>query len=245
MLLTACDERLAAEAPERFRWAWSGVMVLSLLIGLLLVNVWGQAWALFRDYLALFTPTAATVGVFVLWPHRRGVAALAKALGGRDATVSASIAALLVVVLALGFLRLTPSSVYGETELPWWIAWARPDHSLYRVLLLMPLWGGWAMLIVGQFRRPDDGTEPAVAAFVRGCGPVAAAACMGAVLVATILYFRFLPWTQLSISGAAALAAIAGGLVLARLTGGLKRSTLLATNVLTQLAFLFGYIANH
>ncbi len=243
MLLTASDERLSAGPAERFRFAWFSLMVLSLLCGVLLVNVWGLTWMLFGDFGVVIVPGLATAAVFLLWPFRRTSAALTELLGGRDATSRSIVAALLVVALVLGFVRMDSSVVYSEPSLPGWIAWARPHHPLYRVLLLMPLWGGWSMLIVGQFSRPGERTEPAVRSFVKGCGPAAAAGCMGVVLAATILYFSFLPWTQLSISGAAIVAAIAGGLVLTRLAGGIRRTSLLATNVLTQLAFLFAYLA--
>ena len=242
MLLTACDERLAAERPERFRFAWVGIMVLSAGCGVLLVNVWGWAWMVFGDYGLIIVPALLTVAVMVLWVFRRCVSALAGILGGKDANVQAAAAAMLVVMLTLGFLKMR--SEYIKESLPFYLGWLRPGRDIYRVLFLMPIWGGWAMLIVGQFCRPNERTEPAVREMIRGCGPVCVAACMGVVLAATAFYFGFLRWAQLGISGAAIVTAVAGGIILCMFTGGVRRSSLLAVNLLTQLVLLMGYLAN-
>lgn len=244
MLFLARDVELAAADPNRFHRAWVGVMAFSLIWGFLLVNVWGLAWMLFRDFGVIIMPALMTAGVFVLWPYRRGVTALSRVGGGREPATRSLVASLVLVTLLMGFVRMNTDPVYGEPALPDWIAWIRPDHELYRVLLLMPLWGGWSMLIVGQFCRPCRRTEPAVAALYRGCGPAVAAGVMGAVLTATVLYFSFLPWWQLGISAGAIVVAVAGGWALCRATGGLRRRTLLATNVVTQLGLLLGYLAN-
>jgi len=97
------------------------------------------------------------------------------------------------------------------------------------------------MLIVPQFCRPNESTSPAVAAMTAGCGPVAAAATMGALLLLSILYFSYLPWWHLCVPGAAVLAAIGGGVAFCRIAGGLQRGALLAANALTQVVFLFAY----
>ena len=68
---------------------------------------------------------------------------------------------------------------------------------------------------------------------------------MGAVLAATLLYFHFLDWPwRLLIAGVTVFVAICGGVILCRRGGGLRRSALLAVNVLTQTAFILAYLAN-
>lgn len=244
LLLTACPERLAQEPPARFARAWISLLVFSLAAGLASVFAWSVAWALFRDYDLLIMPALATVAVMVLGPLRRAVAALAEVLGGRQALGQAAAACLLVLALVLCLIRIKSFPLYGEEPLPAALAWLRPDREFYRVLFLMPLWGAWASMVAGRFCRPNERTEPAVAAFAAGCGPVLCALCMGGVMAVSILYFRYLPWAQLSISGAAILAAVAGGLALCRLGGGLSRKAMLAENLLTQLVFLLAYLAN-
>lgn len=246
MLLTARDERLSRQPPQRFARAWVGVMILSLLWGVMNTLIWGWAWKVFRDYGLLIMPTLATLGFIVLWPGRRGVGALAEVLAGRDTALRSTIAVLVVLTLGFGFLALhLQTDWYGnEYSLPGSVSWLRPEAKLYRVLALMPLWGGWSMLIVCQFCKPTAASPGAVSAFARGCGAFAAAACLALPLGGSLFYFSFLPWTQLFISGAAVCAAIVGGLLICGLNGGLNRRNLLATNVLTQIVFVLAYLAN-
>jgi len=245
MLLTAADASLAGEPPRRFARTWIELMGLSLLWGILLVNLWGVAWGIFRDYEPLVMPAMATAGVFCLWPFRRGIAALAGFLSPRDATGRAVAAAAIVVIVALSFLGLKPDWHRWEfTKLPWWVAWLQPDAKLYRVLLLMPLWGAWAMVITVKFYKPGDRTEPQVSAFARGCGAAPAAGCMAGLLAASIAYFHHLGvGSQVTIFVVPVLAAIGGGVGLSRAAGGSCRRALLAANVLTQIAFILAYLA--
>jgi hypothetical protein len=245
MLLTAGDAPLSAEPPRRFHRAWMELMGISLLWGVILVNLWGVAWSVFRDYEPLVMPAMATSGLFCLWPFRRGIAALADFLAPQEATTRSVAASAIVLVVALSFLGLKPDWHRWEfTRLPWWIAWLQPDAKLYRVLLLMPLWGAWSMLITVKFCRPDERTEPQVSAFARGCGAPAAAGCMAVLLGASIAYFHHLGvGSQVAIFAVTVLAAIGGGAGLSRAAGGPCRQVLLAANVLTQIAFILAYLA--
>ena len=245
MLLAAGDERLAAEPPERFANALWGVMAVSLLWGAAMVAVWGAAWKIFPDYDLLIMPAMAATAALCLGPLRRAIAALAETVGGRDATARAVAAAAIVVVVALCFIRLKPDWQRLEySVLPWWIGWLQPAAKLFRVLLVMPLWGAWSMLIAVKFCKPTARTEPQVAAFARGCGAAAAAGCMAALLGISIAYFHHLGMgSQVSIPAATGLAAIAAGVGLCRLAGGPDRKSLLAANVTTQIVFLLAYLA--
>ena len=100
------------------------------------------------------------------------------------------------------------------------------------------------MLALPQFFRPDASKTPAVAALARGCGPMTIAILMGLLLGGSIGYFSYLPWTQLTISGAGILAAIGGGAILLRQRGRMDRDILLAVNLLTQLVVLIAFLAN-
>jgi hypothetical protein len=244
MLLTAARRRLAAENPRRFAQAWAGVMALSLAAGLVSVGLWQGAWALCGEPGNLpLMPAAAVTAAALLGPYRRAAAALVALLAGRERSGRPVVAAVVVAAWVLLLLGLKGWQPDWPTHLPAALQWLRP-RPLFRALLLAPVWGGWAMLIVPQFCRPDDRTEPAVAAFARGCGPFVAAVCMGAAAAATVLYFNYLPWRHLSISVVAVAAAIGGGALLVRAAGGLCRRALLAANVLTQMAFYAAYLAN-
>lgn len=242
LLLTAPDERLSLETPANEK-PWLGVTFLCLATGLLSNVVWGAAWKLFGDYGILLMPPAMTLAVLALWPLRRTLLSWAS-LAGPDALARGLLLCVTLLVLALAMIRLRSTPVYVENPLPAWAAWLRPQYEQSRVLLLMPLWGGWGMLIAGRFCRLTDRTEPAVAQLARTCGPMTAALCMGVLLAVTIVYFSYLPWTQLTISGSAILAAVFGSMLICWRRGGLRRDTLLAVNLLTQLAFLLACLAN-
>jgi hypothetical protein len=246
MLLTADDGAIASEPPGRFRLAWVELLVLSAAAGLGMVGVWGAAWHIFRDWAGtyLITPAAAVTVAMVVWPFRRSVAALAEAVAGRDATGRAVVAAAVVLLLGLCLVRLKPDWYAREDALPVWLDWLRPTTKIYRVLLLMPIWGAWSMLITCQFCRPNEATEPAVAAFARGCGPLAGAGTMAVPAAATFGYFHYIGWGGLNMPIACLSIAIAGGIVLCRRAGGLRRKPLLAANMLTQLTFVLAYLAN-
>jgi len=243
MFLTAGDERLSSEPPGRFVYAWAELMLVSLAWGLANVGLWAAAWKLFGEPLGRAMPAAVVAAVMLVWPFRRAAAAAVKIVAGADSTARAIVSGVLVVVLSIGLLSLRTDYYRPDAPLPPWIAWFRPWVKLYRVLILMPLWGGWAMVVIPQFRRLGAGADRVLAGFVGGCTPLAAAAVMGLLLGVTITYFNFLPWEQLTISAVTIITALAGGALLCRRAGGLSRKALLAANIITQLAFLLACLA--
>ena len=239
LLLTADDEALVAQPPGRFARAWLDLAVVSLLWGMLLGWLWSTSWTLFGDYTGVYLVQVAVVGsVMTVWLGRRPLVALCSYLS-RD--VGGRVAAIAGVTIALSMLLLCVRP-YDNREVhapqlgPW--AWLYP-LAVQRVLLLMPLWGAWAMIIQTQFCRPCERTEPAVAAFARGCGALTAAGLMALPLALSFLYLHYLGWWRPAVP---LTAAILGGLALCRLDGGLSRRSLLASNFLTQLAFLLMYL---
>lgn len=241
MMLMASDEALSAQPPVRFARAGSGLMVLAVLWGILLSVAWTLSWGLFQDYTLLIMPAAATLVVHVLGPMRRMGPALAQVLGRNNPLAGA----VLVVVIAMCFLSLQPDYFRAEDPLPAALAWIRPSGKMLRVLLLMPVWGAWAMLIMPQFCRPGEGTEPWLAACAKGCGPMAAAAMLVLPLAGTIFYFHYMgPNAQFWISGLSILSSIGGSYLLCRLCGGLNRRSWLASGALTQMVFLVTYLGH-
>lgn len=245
LLMSADDERLAAEEPERFGRAWLGLIIGSVLWGLVLANVWGISWKVFRDPDLLIMPAAVTLALYCLWPFSRAVVALGRRLGGDSAGGQTVAIAVIVAVLAMCFLRLSPIGERFEFfRLHPWIAWLRPEAKLYRVLVLMPAWGAWAMLITVKFCRPGQGTEPQVAALARGCDAIAVAVFMAVLLGVSIAYFHHLGLGgQVLVPLATIVAAIASGIGFSRSSGGLTRQSLLAANLTTQIVFILAYLA--
>ncbi len=244
IFMLAGDDRIAAEPPERFRRAWLGLAAGAMLWGVVLANVWGISWMVFRDPDFLIMPAAITLALYCLWPFKRAVAALGRQVGGPSAEGRAVAVAVLVVVLALSFIRLNPDWARWEfPRLPWWVEWLRPQAKLYRVLLLMPAWGMWAMLITLKFCRPGQRTEPQLAAMARGCDALAVAGIMAVLLGVSIFYFHYLGLGgQVLVPLATIAAAIAGGIGFCRGPGGLTRQGLLAANLATQIAFVMAYL---
>jgi hypothetical protein len=110
------------------------------------------------------------------------------------------------------------------------------------VLLLTPVWGAWAMLALGQFHRPTPETDPPTRHFAGSVGPLATAGYLLVPLAGSLIYLNFLyPWHFIP-PASALLGALAGGALMVRLRGGLRREAVLATNFLTQLFFLAGYL---
>jgi len=247
MLLTASDERLADAAPERFARAWMGLMGLSLLWGIAMAYLFGGARSLFGDVTGMLVIPAATVtALTVMWLYRRAVVDLARAIVRGRAEQIAPGAAAITLVLALAMLGLESWQPDYSDSMPWFLHWI--PRTMFRPLILAPLWGAWAMLITLQFCRPTERTEPAVAALARGCGPLTAAMCMLVPFAATVFSFRPFysthdRWQHLIIPSLTALTAIAGGWLFCRLDGAPMRRGLLATNMLTQLVLILAYLA--
>ncbi|MFW6061549.1 MAG: hypothetical protein ACOC93_01950 [Planctomycetota bacterium] len=244
MLLTANDQTLQAEPARRFRHVWLGLMVLSGGWGIGSAGLWEGMLKLFDLASGLPLMEAGIVlAVTVLWLYRRAVGALAGVFAGGQPQARPVTASVLVALLLLIFLALKGWNPDWPTHLaPMW-RWMRP-RAMYRPLILAPLWGGWAMLILGQFRRPGPETPEALREMYAGCGPLLSAIWMAVPLAGSLIYFNYMTWWQATIPGVTVLAAVVGGLVLCRLTGGLKRCTLLAGNLLTQIVFYLSYLAN-
>ncbi|MCP4376348.1 MAG: hypothetical protein GY794_09260 [bacterium] len=240
MFMTASDERLAAEKPSRFRYAWFGLMGLSVLAGLMLIGVWSVVWNIFLDYDRLSRPAGITAIVLLAWPIRRALLAIGPALRVRDRANQMAIATAVAVFVGVGFMSLREHYPYAyEHSMPGLIAWIRPELSIFRVLLLMGIWGAWSMLITVQFNRPDGITDPVTRGFARGCGPLAAAVCMVLPLAGTIVFFHYMGQVgQLAITAGTIATAIISGPVLCRISGGMTRGALLAGNLITQIVFL-------
>jgi len=238
MFMTAGDERLDAQEPARFTYVWLGLMGISVLSGLVLIGVWSVIWRTFSDWDRLSRPAAVTAIVLLAWPLRRAMVSIGSALGMRDKGNQYGLASACAVLIGVGFMSLVERYPH-EYAMPEWIAWIRPELSIFRVLLLMPIWGAWSMLIAVQFRRPDAQTDQITRRFAQGCGPLTAVLCMLLPMVGSLMYFHYMVQPgQWIVTGATVVTAIFSGPIICRLGGGLTRRTLLASNMVTQIVFL-------
>ncbi len=243
--MTADDEKLSAQPAEHFIGAWRGLILISLAWGIISIGLWNLSGLLFGWPGGMHVMQALiVVVVMLLGPYRRSAIALVETSAGPIATNRSLVTSILVISLVTCLTILRPDWSMQEPSLPAWIAWIRPESKIDRVLLLMPLWGAWAMLILPHLRKPDPKTSPAIAAMARGCGPMTTAVLMGLLLIGAIGYFAYLPWTQLTVSAAGLASAVGGGLFLAHRNGRVDRNVLLGANLLTQLAVLLAFLAN-
>ena len=241
LMLVANDARISERSAASFAGAWWQVLVLSVLWGIGQVYLWAVAWRTFNDFSGLpLMPVAVVVGVMFLWVYRGASSSLAERLvGRRDRALAQTV---LVVIWALVLLGLAGWNRDWPINYPVWIRWARPI-AVFRPLILAPVWGAWGMMVTCLFARQSFTMRPPVAAYAAKCGPLTTAAVMGAALAMSLWYFDYLSWLQVAIPASAAVAAVVGGLILSGGGRRLTRGALLATNLITQLAFLAAYVA--
>ena len=181
--------------------------------------------------------------VIVFGPYRRSAASLIESAvgGGRLSrwVGPALLAGGVAVVLNYAFRQSNPD---WPTQLPrqWGWLWPRP---LCRVLLLSPVWGAWSMVVLVQFHRPDDRTDPPARFFAETVSPLSSAVCLAIPLAGSLIFLNFLyPWRHFIPPAAAVATALGAGTLIVRRRRRMSRKTLLATNFLTQLGFLTAYL---
>lgn len=245
-------------------------VLVSLAWGLVLVLVWETtyrlAWPAMMNWAI---PAFVTAGMIVLGTCHLAARSLVRLLGRgllvlvnttlrrRAEKVNQLASRPLVrgLLLWLGLFALTAAvALLLNAAFRWWDpdwptqlaspwAWLWP-RAMHRLLLLMPMWGLWAMLALIQFHRPNAATDAATTQLAETTGPVAMAAVFVLPLAGSFVYLMFLNTPMRFVPPAAGVVtALAGGSLLIRASGGLCRPALLAANLLTQLAFLAGYVA--
>lgn len=242
--LAASPRRLEARRQVHLRRPTWTVLALAAAWGLIQVALCERTFHLtWQARLDWLVPAAVCAAAGTLLLYRRGALALLDALPGcrrpwlRWPGLIALTAAL-TAVLNYAVRRWNPD---WPTHLPpgWQWLWPR---ALYRAILLAPVWGGWAMLVLGRFHRPTDRTDGPTRRLAEAVSPIGAAAGLAVPLAASLVYLNFAyPWHVVP-PAAAVLAALGGGTALVRLYGGLTRQAVLAANFLTQVAFLVSYL---
>ena len=235
-LLAGSEDQLGQANPRPFAYAWIMLMPLAGVWGGVICLTWWVLDAIFGPgtYVA-----PLLTAVVALWPLRRALLA-ASERDSRRSPARNMIVPLLVFVIGFVAIRNHMQFPYDAESLPQWLL---PYDRAYRVLLVMPLWGAWAMLILPKLCQPGKEPHPAVTTFGRGCPVSAAAMLMAVPLGLSLLFFNYLGWLQLIIVGAALVTAMGVGPLLAWRRGGLGREVMLATNVYVQVAVLLGFLA--
>jgi len=201
--------------------------------------VWSLANLLFNTTSAI--PALLASAAMLLGPTRQPLTSLAR-LTSRQAESRSLTLAVLAVGLVVLIQEIRVPVPCTEGWLWAGLAWVRPFEQHYRVLILAPLWGAWAMIVTPKFCRPGDHTDPATRTLANSCGPVLSAALLTVPLGLTVFYFQWMGWWTFIPAGTALAAALLAPAGCRRLGGGLGRSGLLAANGLTQIAFLLAYL---
>lgn len=222
-------------------WCWLGVLALAW--SAVLAVTWWLASGVSRNWVAglPIVQVIAVLVVVLVSPLRVQLAALAERLGGSAPAGAGAAASVLTAILALALLAIQPHSPDWSTWLPLWLRWLRPE-ALYRPLMLMPLWGVWAMMPPLHFCRACEATEPLLRRARENQPVLATAFWMALPLAGTLWQLNFIgAWMILPAAGAL-LAGSVGSVALCR-TGGLTRRNLLAGAFAAQLTFLLCYVA--
>lgn len=245
LILFGSDERLAAHDGQRTGRLWLSVALAGLAAGIALACIWALAANAFPWWYSCYLPlmpVAAVIAALGIGPGRRMLAAPGELLEPARPAASGLVSSVVVGVLALALLGIVPFHREGQA-LPAWLTWIRPQEE-YRVLLLMPMWGVWAMMTPAHFCRPATGACKLVEAFAYRQPIAGTAIWMALTLGASLWYLKFLTynWPLLPAAGGLIVGS-AGSVAICRAAGGLSRRALLASNFCTQMAFLFGYLA--
>lgn len=242
LYLTASEKALTALGPTAAP-AWWGLVLVSLVSGLLSVGVWSVGAVLFDPNSA--NPALLTAAVIILWPMRRPLTSLAQ-LTVRHVPSRSLLLGVLAISVVLLVCELQSRNYPMEDQLSWAVAWIRPWETHFRVLILAPLWGVWTLFIGPKLCHHCERTDAATAALATRVGPLMSAALMALPLGGTLLYFQWLGVWVFIPALAPLAAAVIGPALLCRRTGGLGRRALLAASAATQLVFFLSYlVARH
>jgi len=223
----------------------SGLMLAGMGWGLVTIGLWDLCSRLTWEPLVNWVvPACVCAAATVLGAYRRaflgGLASLPK--------VRRPLQWIALLAIAAGWaVMLNDALRYWDRDWPTQqlspaILWLWPP-ALYRVLLLMPTWGSWAMLGVIAFHRGGEHIDEPTRALAGRTSPVSVALWLALPLAGTFIYLMFLDRPARFLPPAAAIvAALGGGAAIVRLRGRPDRLALLATNVLTQAAFLLAYL---
>ena len=232
-----------------------------VLIGLIYAGVYRGAWRQFGEvaYGLRLVPAAAVwlldAAFFGLLLYLGAAATVRRFSSGLDSCSldgggprsAESMALAVLVLLKLVLLVAVPHGILGWPGSGDWrshLNWMYP-RPYYRPLILAPIWGRWAMLLVGSIGRLREGEDARWSAF---CGSLSAGrvlAWMVPVTVLTSVYCgRHGRWMLGVIISLVVLAiTYLYGVLAARTLGGQDRESIRAGGLVAELTFLIVYEA--
>lgn len=232
---------------------------LGLVVGLLYTAVYRAVWRQFGEVRSIALMPAVTVwlldvGVLASLLYfgaartARGVITASPAGAGAPHSRAGldPVEQLALIVLVLLKLMLLIAIPHGISHWPgtgdWrsYFNWMYP-HREYRPLILAPMWGRWAMLLVGSVGRPRDDDDRAMTLFSGSLSAGRVLAWMVPVAVLTSIYCGRRWMFGCIISCLVLAGCYLYGMIAARRQGGQTRDSILGAGLIGELVFLTAY----
>ncbi len=238
--------------------AWSRAarwfVPLGLLIGIMYAIVFRVTWRWFGEYQYIrFVPVACVLAIDIAWGGYRLISAAAAVASRRDSDntaprpleLPAAVTIVLIIILKYALLLSLPMGRQLE-----WARWRNLLGFLYplviyRPLILMPLWGRWAMVLAMGIGRTSPGASGRLRSMAGG------SRLRGTILwwlgcAALTVFYGSGTAGQLGRAVMIALGVLMVtylvSFVLARRFGGQTESTVLVTGLAGEMSFLTFYI---
>jgi hypothetical protein len=260
--LLPTDESRYADAPQ---WKTAGrwFIVWGLLTGILYAVVFRVTWRWFGEYQGIrWLPAAAVLTTdLALCGYRllMGVIRLTgdpqkpESSGGGALTLPQLLTVMLIIITKYAMLLSLPQGISkSSTSSVWqvsgWLRWLRFLYPtvIYRPLVLMPLWGRWAVFLAASIGRVAPAGSGRLRTMAGGLSLRMVFGQWLLVSVLTALYCRT-SVTDLArgvaVSIGLMLAVYLTSFILARRAGGQSESTVCTAGLVGELAFLALYLA--
>jgi len=252
-LLPFREDQFGADADWRLAGRW--LIVWGLLIGILYAAVFRMTWRFFGEYQYIrFVPAACVLAIDLAFGGYRLLAAFISVVARPQTgtlTLPGVLAVVLIALVKYAMLLSIPTGVARSMESGEWSDWLTRfgilyPQAIYRPLVLMPLWGRWAMtlaLSIGRCAPESSSRLRDMAAGVR-LPLIMTYWLLGAAL--TVLYSSGAPHSVARGTVIALLvmvAAYATSFILARRHGGQTEVTVGATGLVSEIAFLALYLS--
>lgn len=250
------DPAFHADHPA-WRRAGAFLPVCGLFIGIMYAVVFSGVWRWLGEYQRIrFAPMAVLLVIDLGWLGYRllqGLAAVWDSWRSRRTTspiaVSPSLAAVVLVMLftVLKYALLL-SLPYGAKTWPAdWREhlWFLYPYVIYRPLILMPLWGRWAVLLATAIGRIAPGESDRFTTLAKGSSLKMVMLYWLAASLLTVLYCspdrNHIGWSLLIGLGILMIAYLAS-FALSRRFGGQTEATVMAVGAVVEFTFLLIYL---